>query len=197
MSHIYNLRKSKFTKTQATKVKFDERCKPRPNGEPGHLRVDSVHRGDMDGKKGVYHVNATDEVSQWEIVVTLEHISAQFMPPDLSSLLEQFPFLIKGFHANNGSEHINRKVAGMLNELIIRLTKPRRSNDNALAESKNNAVVRKMFGYIHIPQENAKLMEQFNQRFLNPCITTIAPAIFRPSKQITRVNIKNGITRKI
>jgi len=188
VSHIYNLRKSKvyqrcrrkFTKTQATRVSIGERCKPRSNGEPGHLRVDSVHQGDMDGKKGVYHINATDEVTQWEIVVTVERISEQFMLPALRSLLAQFPFLIKGFHADNGSEYINRKVAGMLNELMIRLTKsrPRHSNDNALAESKNNAVVRKIFGYVHIPQENAELMEQFNQRFLNPCINFHRPCHF-------------------
>ena len=188
VSHIYNLRKSKvyqhcrrkFTKTQSTRVSIGERCKPRPNGEPGHLRVDSVHQGDMDGKKGVYHINATDEVTQWEIVVTVERISEQFMLPALRSLLSQFPFLIKGFHADNGSEYINHKVADMLNKMLIRLTKsrPRHSNDNALAESKNNAVVRKIFGYVHIPQENAELMEQFNQCFLNPCINFHRPCHF-------------------
>jgi len=110
VSHIYNLRKSKvyqrcrrkFTKTQGVKINIGERCKPRPNGAPGHLRVDSVHQGDMDGKKGVYHINSVDEVTQWEVIVTVQRISAQFMIPALKSLLEQFPFLIKGFHADNG-----------------------------------------------------------------------------------------------
>jgi len=210
VSHIYNLRKSKvyqrcrrkFTKTQATRVSIGERCKPQPNGEPGHLRVDSVHQGDMDGNKSVYHINATDEVTQWEIVVTVERISEQFMLPALRSLLEQFPFLIKGFHADNGSEYINRKVAEMLNALMIRLTKsrPRRSNDNALAESKNNAVVRKMFGYVHIPQENAELMEQFNQSFLNPCINFHRPCHFptvetdHKGKQLKRYYQKDMMT---
>jgi len=109
VSHIYNLRKTtdyqrcrhKFTKTHGAKVSIGERCKPRPNGAPGHLRVDSVHQGDMDGRKGVYHINAVDEVTQWEVVVTVERISEQFMLPALRSLLEQFPFLIKGFHADN------------------------------------------------------------------------------------------------
>lgn len=210
VSHIYNLRKNKvyqrcrrkFTKTQTTKVSIGERCKPQPNGEPGHLRVDSVHQGDMDGKKGVYHINATDEVTQWEIVVTVERINEQFMLPALQALLQQFPFLIKGFHADNGSEYINRKVAEMLNTLMIRLTKsrPRRSNDNALAESKNNAVVRKMFGYVHIPQENAGLMEKFNQAFLNPCINFHRPCHFptvetdRKGKQQKRYYQKNMMT---
>jgi len=180
VSHIYNLRKSKvyercrrkFTKTHAVKVNIGERCKPRPNGAPGHLRVDSVHQGDMDGRKGVYHINSVDEVTQWEIIVTVERITEQFMIPALKSLLEQFPFLIKGFHADNGSEYINHKVAELLNGLMIRLTKsrPRHSNDNALAESKNNSVVRKTFGYIHIPQKYAELMDAFNRECLNICI---------------------------
>jgi transposase InsO family protein len=193
VSHLYNLRKGKiyqrcrrkFTKTQGVKVNIGERCKPRPNGAPGHLRVDSVHQGDLDGRKGVYHINAVDEVTQWEVVVTVERISEQFMLPALRSLLKQFPFLIKGFHADNGSEYINHKVAEMLNNLMIRLTKsrPRHSNDNALAESKNNSVVRKTFGYVHIPQQYAELMDTFNQTYLNPYITTTAPAPSRPLRQ--------------
>ncbi len=188
VSHIYNLRKSKvyqrcrrkFTKTQGVKISIGERCKPCPNGAPGHLRVDSVHQGDMDGKKGVYHINSVDEVTQWEVVVTVQRITAQFMLPALKSLLQQFPFLIKGFHADNGSEYINHKVAEMLNALIIRLTKsrPRHSNDNALAESKNNSVVRKIFGYVHIPQKYAELMDVFNREYLNPCINFHRPCHF-------------------
>jgi len=188
VSHIYNLRKNKvyqrcrrkFTKTAAIKVNIGERCKPQPNGEPGHLRVDSVHQGDMDGKKGVYHINSVDEVTQWETVVSVERIRDQFMLSALRSLLEQFPFLIKGFHADNGSEYINHKVAELLNNLMIRLTKsrPRHSNDNALAESKNNSVVRKTFGYIYIPQNNAGLIDAFNRGFLNPCINFHRPCHF-------------------
>jgi len=188
VSHIYNLRNSKtyqrcrrtFDRTKTVRVDIGERRKPNPDGKPGYLRVDTVHQGDMDGQKGVYHINATDEVTQWEIVVTVERISEEFMLPALQSLLEQFPFVIHGFHADNGSEYINRKVAAMLNDAMIRLTKsrPRHSNDNALAESKNNAVVRKTFGYAHIPQSHAKLMDAFNQERLNPCINFHRPCHF-------------------
>lgn len=188
VSHLYNLRKGKvyrrcrrtFNKTRAVKVNIGERCKPQPGGRPGHLRVDSVHQGDMDGKKGVYHINAVDEVTQWEVVVTTERIAERFMLAALRSLIEQFPFRIEGFHADNGSEYINHKVAELLGGLMIRLTKsrPRHSNDNALAESKNNAVVRKTFGYIHIAQKHAELMDGFNTEFLNPCINFHRPCHF-------------------
>jgi len=33
-----------------------ERCKPEPGGKPGYLRVDTVHQGDRDGEKRVYHI---------------------------------------------------------------------------------------------------------------------------------------------
>jgi len=192
-SKVYQRCRCKFTKTHGIKVNIGERCKPRPNGAPGHLRVDSVHQGDMDGRKGVYHINAVDEVTQWEVpqgsfscyaihllVVTVERISEQFMLPALRSLLEQFPFLIKGFHADNGSEYINHHVAELLNGLMIRLTKsrPRHSNDNALAESKNNSVVRKTFGYVHIPQQHAELMDTFNREVLNTCLNYHRPCHF-------------------
>jgi len=188
VSHIYNLRKSKiyqrcrrtFSKTKFTPVNIGERCKPASNGKPGYLRVDSVHQGDLDGKKGVYHINAVDEVTQWEVVVTVERISEQFMIPALTSILDQFPFVIQGFHADNGSEYINRHVAELLNASLIQLTKsrPRHSNDNALAESKNNSVVRKQFGYIHIPQQYAPLMDKFNLEDLNPCLNFHRPCHF-------------------
>jgi len=194
VSHLYNLRKSPtyqrcrrvFTKTQSTPVDIGKRCKPKPHGKPGYLRVDSVHQGDLDGKKGVYHINAVDEVTQWEVVVTVPRITDQFMIPALTSILNQCPFKTLGFHSDNGSEYINRRVAELLNNSLVNMTKsrPRHSNDNALAESKNNSVVRKIFGYIHIPQKHAEIMDQFNQTYLNPCMNYHHPCHF-PSIEIS------------
>jgi hypothetical protein len=48
------------------------------NGKPGYIRIDTVHQGDLDGCKGVYHINAVDEVTQIEIVVSVEKISEQY-----------------------------------------------------------------------------------------------------------------------
>ncbi|MGE4344844.1 MAG: hypothetical protein AB7F20_11295 [Geoalkalibacter sp.] len=51
-----------------------------------------------------------------------------------------------GFHADNGSEYINRWVTELLEKLHVELTKSRSRhyNDNALVESKNASVVRKV-----------------------------------------------------
>ena len=155
-------------------------AKPRPEGRPGYIRVDTVHQGDWDGTKGVYHVNAVDEVTQFEGVASVERISERYLIPVLESLIDSFPFIIKGFHADNGSEYINKRVADLLNKLLIELTKSRsrRTNDNALVESKNGSIVRKHLGYHHIAQKWAPLINEFNQKYLNPYINYHRPCFF-------------------
>ena len=100
------------------------------------------------------------------------------MLPALIQLLASFPFKIRGFHADNGSEYINYTVAELLDKLHIEFTKsrPRHSNDNGLVESKNGSVVRKLYGYMHIPQCYAAEFSTLNSeqvyRYVNfhrPC----------------------------
>jgi len=103
-----------------------------------------VHQGDLDGVKGIYHINAVDEVTQWEVVGATAQISEAWLLPVLEAMLQQFPFRIRGFHSDNGSEFINHTVAQLLNKLLVEQTKsrPRHSNDNGLAETKNGWVIR-------------------------------------------------------
>lgn len=188
VAHLYNLRKrteyrkvrSVHEKTRPVKNAIGVRRKPGPQGRPGFIRIDTVHQGDLDGVKGLYHINAVDEVTQFEVVFTVERISEKFLIPALAALLETFPFQILGFHADNGSEYINRRVAELLEKLRIELTKsrPRHCNDNALAESKNAAVVRKILGYCHIPQRFAPQVNRFNQEHLVPYINYHRPCFF-------------------
>ena len=188
VSHLYNLRKSTtytrlrrhFEKTRPKPSKIGERRKPQPNGQPGYIRIDTVHQGDLDKQKGVYHINAVDEVTQFEVVCTVEKISERYLIPALEQLLKTFPFTVLGFHSDNGSEYINKVVAELLEKLRIEFTKSRsrHSNDNALAESKNGAVVRKLFGYSHIPQRWAPLINDFNQQHVNPYLNFHRPCFF-------------------
>ena len=92
---------------------------------PGYIRVDTVHQGDMDSSKGVYHINAVDEVTQWEIIASVERISEAYLVPVLETMLAQFPFVIRGFHSDNGSEFVNSIVAQLLNKLLIHFIKSR------------------------------------------------------------------------
>jgi len=188
VSHLYNLRKSKtysktrlhFEKTRPKKSTIGERRKPQPNGKPGYIRIDTVHQGDQDKVKGVYHINAVDEVTQFEIVCSVEKISEAYLLPVLKIMLDFFPFKLISFHSDNGSEYINQHVAKLLKKLLIEFTKSRsrHSNDNALAESKNASVVRKILGYHHIPQKYAGLVNDFNQAYLNPHINYHRPCFF-------------------
>jgi hypothetical protein len=140
--------------------------------------VDTVHQGDLDGVKGVYHINAVDEVTQWEVLGATEQISEAYLQPVLQGILAQFPFRIRGFHSDNGSEFINHTVAELLNKLLIEQTKsrPRHSNDNGLAEAKNGAVVRKHMGYTHIPAPHAAAIEAFYEKYFNPYVNFHRPS---------------------
>jgi len=188
VSYLYVLRHSisyrhvrqHFEKTRLTVSRLGERRQPQPNGRPGYLRVDTVHQGDLDGVKGVYHINAVDEVTQFEIVCSVEKISERYLIPVLADLLEQFPFVILAFHADNGSEYINKHVVKLLNTLLIELTKSRarHCNDNALVESKNGAIIRKQLGYVHIPQHWAPQLNAFHRDHLNPYINFHRPCFF-------------------
>ena len=201
-SHIYNLRKTRqyqshsltIKKTRSRQVPIGERRKPEPYGKPGFLRVDSVHQGDCGKKKGVYHINIVDEALQWEIVGAVEKISEYYLEPLLKDLLEQLPFKIINFHSDNGSEFINKVVAKLLNKLLIQQTKSRvrHCNDNALVECKNGAIVRKHMGYVHIPANFAKAINQFYKQYFNIYLN-----FHRPCGFSTIIKDKKGKEKKI
>lgn len=192
VSHIYNLRATRqyqshaltFTKTQAVQRNIGERRKPTPNGNPGYLRVDTVHQGDLNGKKGVYHINSIDEVLQWQIVASVEQISESHLEQILLMMINQYPFQIFEFHADNGSEYINHVVVKLLNKLLIKLTKSRsrHCNDNALVECKNGAVVRKHMGYFYINQKYAPDINDFYIKYFNPYLNFHRPSGFSTLK---------------
>ena len=184
VAQLYRLRQSRAYRqrhmvihpTRPTQVAIGERRRPEPRG-PGWLRVDTVHQGDLNGTKGIYHINAVDEVTQWQVVGATPQISEAWLKPLLEAMREQFPFRVQSFHSDNGSEFINHTVAGMLEKLLIEQTKsrPHRSGDNALVEAKNGAVVRKHMGYSHIAAAHADAVQQFYERYFNPYLNFHRP----------------------
>lgn len=202
VGHIYNLRKSvhyqrltkKYEKTKPKVVNIGERRRPEPNGIPGYLRVDTVHQGDREKQKGVYHINIVDEVTQWEYVGAAEKISEAHLVPLLVRLINQYPFVVFEFHADNGSEYINCQVARMLNKLLITLTKSRsrQTNDNALVESKNGSIIRKWMGYGFVDQHYAKNINEFYFNIFNEYLNFHRPCAFA-----TEVTDKKGKIKKV
>src|ERR1700687_1260745 len=196
VSHLYNLRHSERYRrcrvwvqhTRARQVSIGERRKPDPQGRPGYLRVDTVHQGQHDGQPGIFHINAVDTVTQWQVVGCVETICERDLIPVLEAMLHQFPFRILGFHCDNGSEFLNHRVEKMLNKLRIEFTKSRayRTTDNALVEGKNGAVVRKHIGYGAIPAEHAETFQKFYTAHLNPYLNYHRPCGFATIRILPR-----------
>jgi len=200
--HLYNLRRTphyrqrlkNYQKTRPSPVAIGERRRPDPGGRPGYLRVDTVHQGDAEHARGIYHINAVDEITQWEIVAAVPRISEAYLEPMLVTVLAQFPFVIHGFHSDNGSEFINQTVARLLNKLMIEQTKsrPRHSNDNGLVETKNGAIIRKHMGWGHLQEVHADPIQQFYSAHLNPYLN-----YHRPCAQAdVEVDAKGRIRRR-
>lgn len=205
-SHLYNLRRSaayRAIHTVYTKTRTDPkgaaiavRRAPVPEDRPGFIRIDSVHQGNQHGERGVYHINAVDCVTQWEVVATVPTLTRVHMLPVLRAMLDQFPFRILGFHSDGGTEYVNYEVADMLEKERIAFTRsrPRRCNDNALAESKNGNVVRRQFGYAYVPADWAKEFNTFCVELLNPFLNFHRPCLFGTEVPDPK---KPGRTRRI
>ena len=197
VSRLYDLRQHRryreealhIEKTKPVQAPIGQRRKPEPNGKPGFLRVDTVHQGDLEGEKGVYHINMVDEVIQWEVPWATEQISESCMETVLEEALPLFPFILRNYHSDNGGENINYTVARLLKKLTMTQTKgrPRRSNDNGLAETKNGCIIRKHMGYHHIPQPFAARINKFYREHLIPYLNFHRPCAFPEVKVL-----KNG-----
>jgi len=202
VAHLYRLRNStayrkrniSYQPTRPTPIPIGERRKPQPHGSPGYLRIDTVHQGDQDGCKGLYHINAVDQVTQWEIVAATPQISELWLLPVLEAILGQFPFVIRGFHSDNGSEFINYNVARLLGKLLIEQTKSRAHHcgDNGLVESKNGAIIRKHIGFGYIEAQHAEAVDQFHRQHLNPYLN-----FHRPCAVPKIVTEANGKRRRV
>ena len=188
-SKRYALRALHVGKTKATTVAIGQRRKPKPNGMPGFLRVDTVHQGDLGKVKGVYHINLVDEVTQWEVLVSVEEISESVLEDVLEVAIPLFPYVIQNFHSDNGREYINYTVSKLLEKLRIHQTKSRSriSNDNGLVEGKNAAVVRKEMGHWHIRGVYAPRINVFYRDHLIPYLNFYRPCYFPERK-----TAKNG-----
>lgn len=202
VAHLYRLRNTagyrkrnaSYQPTRPTPIPIGERRKPQPHGTPGYLRIDTVHQGDQDGCKGLYHINAVDQVTQWEMVAATPQISELWLMPVLEALLGQFPFVIRGFHSDNGSEFINYNVAGLLDKLLIEQTKSRahHTGDNGLVETKNGAIIRKLIGFGHIDAQHAEAMDHFHREHLNPYVN-----FHRPCAVPKVITAANGKRRRV
>lgn len=168
-SHITNLRHSLIYKsgwinhTKARQVQIGKTMKPESFGRPGSIRVDAVNQRD------IYHINAVDEVTQWEVVFCVPQITEDWMLVALKEIFKAFPFKIFNFHSDRGHENINYQIADYLQKLLIKQTKSRsyHSNDNALVETKNGSVIRKNMGWEYISQNSVFDINNYYKNYFN------------------------------
>lgn len=179
-SHITNLRHCETYKsswinhTKARQVQIGITRKPENYGKPGSIRVDSV------SQKDVYHINAVDEITQWEIVFCIPQLSERCMIIALETIFDQYPFTLFNFHSDRGHETINYLVADLLQRLLIKQTKSRsyHSGDNALVETKNGSVIRKNMGWEHIDQSLCDEINEYYKNYFNPYLNFHRPCAY-------------------
>jgi len=189
-SHINNLRKHVvynnywINHTKPKIVNIGQTTKPENNGIPGSIRIDTVHQRD------IYYINMVDEITQWELIVTVQSISEVFLMPVLKYIIDQCPFVVFNFHSDRGSEFINYKVARLLDKLLINQTKSRsrHTNDNALVESKNGTVIRKNMGYSYLSKQTVEHLNEWLKSYFNIYINYHRPCFFQTETKI----YKNG-----
>ena len=193
----YRKRNASYEPTRPTVIAIGERRRPQPNGQPGYLRIDTVHQGDFDGAKGVYHINAVDEVTQWQVMAATPKISEWCLIPVLEAMLEQLSFRIRGFHSDNGSEYVNYDVSRLLGKLLIEQTKSRsrHSNDNGLVEAKNGAVIRKHLGYGYIDAQHAEHVTRFYREHMNPYVNFHRPCAVPELQHLGKGKAKRAYRR--
>ena len=166
-SETHAISRRQLHKTRLACNPIGQRRAPKPNGQSGYLRIDTVHQGDHNKSKGVYYINAVEQETQYEVVTAVAQLREEQVHPALQHLMEQFPFRIRGVRTDNGTEYVNHIVGTGCSNTALIVTRSRLSNDNGLVESKNAAVVRKWFGHAHIQQSCTERINQFTED-LNP-----------------------------
>ena len=121
-----------------------------------------------------------DEITQFEMILSVEKISEYFLIPVLEQLLETFPFIIKGFHSDNGSEYINKPVEKLLNKLLIKMTKSRSRQTMIMhwLKVKMQPSLERYLVILISHKKWAKRINEFNINYLYPYINYHRPCFF-------------------
>ena len=135
-----------------------------PPTEPGVIEADTVaHCGPTLVGEFARTLTMTDMVTGWTENASIRNNASKWIVGAVDDLQGMFPFPLRVFDSDNGSEFINHDVADWLQARDIAQTRsrPYRKNDQATVESKNNHVVRRHAFYwrYDTPEELALLNE--------------------------------------
>jgi hypothetical protein len=136
--------------------------------EPGFMQADTVAHGGttMEGDF-VWSLTFTDIFSGWTENRATWNKGAHGVISQLQDIEEGLPFLIQGFHSDNGSEflnhHLYRYYAKRKIPVLLTRGRPHHGNDSAHVEQKNWSHVRLLLGYQRI--EDPDLVPKINELY--------------------------------
>ncbi len=113
---------------------------------PGAIEADTVaHCGPTLRGEFARTLTMTDMVTGWTENASVRNNATTWITRAVDDLTARFPFPVRTFDSDNGSEFINHQVAVWLQDRDIAQTRsrPYHKNDQATVESKNNHVVRR------------------------------------------------------
>ncbi len=136
--------------------------------EPGFMQADTVAHGgsSMEGDF-VYSLTFTDIFSGWTENRAVWNKGCHGVVEQLKDIEDHLPFLVKGFHSDNGTEFLNHHLysyyAKREEPVSLSQGRPRHGNDQAYVEQKNWTHVRTLLGYQRI--DDPALVAQVNELY--------------------------------
>jgi hypothetical protein len=132
---------------------------------PGFLQADTVaHGGDSVEGDFVWTLTLTDVFSGWTENRAVWNKGYEGIRQAIQEIESELPFLILGFHSDNGGEFLNHHLFRYLSErkrpIVFTRGRPSHKNDNPYAEQKNSFRVRQILGHQRI--EDPSLVPTIN-----------------------------------
>ena len=136
--------------------------------KPGFLHADTVaHGGDSMEGDFAWTLTLTDVLSGWTENRAVWNKGYEGIRQALRETEDELPFLLLGFHSDNGGEFLNHHLFRYLRErerpIAFTRGRPSHKNDNPYAEQKNWSRVRQLLGYQRI--EDPSLIPTMNQLY--------------------------------
>ena len=135
--------------------------------ELGHIEVDLVaHCGGSLSGKHAWTVTMTDVFSGWTCARAVLGKDAQTVVAAMQDAVSDFPFHIKAFYFDNGTEFINcTMIEAFEKKCELYRSRPYKKNDQAHVEQKNHVFVRELFGYSRVDEQ--RVVDRMNEIYRN------------------------------
>lgn len=158
----------------------------------GFLQADTVaHCGNSLSGTFIWSLTVTDEYSGWTVNRASYGKHATSVVAAIMSSLWDYPFDIKQFNTDSGTEFINSKLQDYLDTKKIAFTRsrPYRKNDNCYVEQKNFTHVREIFGYERFDKEElVYMMNDIYKNYFNLLSNFFIPQL--KTTEVSRVGAK-------